>query len=115
MLMTQTVDKLAAADVYAGNTALANLSSESTNVFLFAIEADAEPDVLARVAGLFNLADMAPRSASLCRESFEHLHIAVEIERISATTADMIRRKLMQFTCVISVELIVQNTVREDV
>jgi hypothetical protein len=115
MTMTQADDNLATADVYPGDRSCPTLSSESaTSVYLFAIEADAEPDVLARTAGVFNLANTAPRSASLRRKSSEQLYIAVEIERISATTADMIRRKLLQLTCIISVELTVHNTVRED-
>lgn len=115
MAMTETGDNLATADVYAGDMAAPGLSSgPATIVYLYAIEADAEPDVLARVANLLNLANKVPLSASLQRKSFERVHIAVEMERISATTADMIRRKLMQLTCVIEVELSVRNSVREN-
>jgi hypothetical protein len=114
--MTETGDNLATADVYAGDTAAPDLSSElATNVFLFSIEADADPDVLARVATLFNLANVAPLRATLQRRSPDHVHIIVDMERISRTMADMIRRKLVQLTCVISVDLTEQHTVRVDV
>jgi len=47
--MSQIGDNLPTADVYGGDTASPDRSSEyATDVFLFAIEADADPDVLAR-------------------------------------------------------------------
>jgi hypothetical protein len=114
--MIATGDTSGKGDVYAGDTASHERSSEhATNVFLFAIEAEAEPDVLARVANLFNLANVAPLSAHLHRESFEHVKILVEMELISASTAELIRRKLAQLTCIISVELTAQNAMRKDV
>lgn len=49
--MIETGENSATADVYAGDVADPDLSSESTaNVYLFTIEADAEPGVLGRVA-----------------------------------------------------------------
>jgi phage-related baseplate assembly protein len=111
--MNATGDTAAAADVYEGDTPSPDLSSEdATNVFLFAIEAEAEPDVLARVANLFNLTNVAPLTANLRRESSERVTILVEMELISASTADLIRRKLAQLTCIISVELTVQIVMR---
>lgn len=113
--MIATGDNSGKADVYSGDTASHELSGEhSTNVFLFAIEAEAEPDVLARVANLFNLANVAPLTANLYRESFERVNIVVEMELIRASTADLIRRKLAQLTCIISVEVTVQNAMRKD-
>jgi hypothetical protein len=114
--MTETGDNSTSADVYAGDTASPDLSSQhTTDIFLFAIEADAEPDVLARVANLFNLANVAPLSANLHRVSLERVRVRVEMDRISATTADIIRRKLAQLTCILSVELTVQCAARKDV
>ncbi len=114
--MTETGNNVTAADVYTGDTAPLDLSSGlATNVYRYAIDADAEPDVLARVASLLNLANRVPLAVSLRRKAFERVHIAADMEQISATTADMIRRKLMQLTCVVEVELIFRNSVRENV
>lgn len=104
-----------AADVYAGDTTIPESSEHAERaLFLFAIEADAEPDVLARVANLFNLANVAPLSANLQKESLERVTILVEMELISASIANLIRRKLAQLTCIISVEVTVQNATRKD-
>jgi hypothetical protein len=94
------------ADVYSGDMAVVDSTTvRGTSFFLFTIEADAEPDVLARVAALFNIANVAPHSASLSRESSDHVKISIGINLTSAITADMIRRKLEQLTCLISVLL----------
>lgn len=108
--MSEAGDHLATADVYAGDNGQGSSGESRTNVFLFEIQADAEPDVLARVANLLNLANEIPLSAHLQRKSAEHVYIEVTMERITTTMADMIRRKLLQLTCVISVELVVQST-----
>ncbi len=94
------------ADVYSGDMPIVVPSTvRGAGDFLFIIEADAAPDVLARVAALFNIANVAPHSASLSRELSDQLKISVGIHLTSAITADMIRRKLEQLTCVISVVL----------
>jgi hypothetical protein len=94
------------ADVYSGDTTVVEPSTmRGTSCFLFTIEADAEPDVLARVAGLFNIANVAPRSARLSRDSSDHVKISIGINLTSAITADMIRRKVEQLSCTISVVL----------
>jgi hypothetical protein len=112
--MNATGDNSATADVYAGDTAIPDSSQHPKGIFLFAIEADAEPDVLARVASLFIFTNVAPLSASLHRESTERVKILVEMESISASTADLIHRKLAQLTCIISVEMTVQKALRKD-
>ena len=94
------------ADVYAGDTtALDAPTGRPAHHCLFVIEAECEPDVLARVAGIFNIANVAPQSANLVRRSPSVLTISVAIE-IGQTTAESIRRKLEQLTCVISVSLV---------
>jgi hypothetical protein len=110
MAEIEAAGNLPKADVYAGDTRAADLSTEpGLDVFLFAIEADAEADVLGRVANLINLANRVPRSVTLQRQSLERVHILIEMEQISAGIADMIRRKLIQLTCIISVDLTIQN------
>ena len=115
MAMNETGDDSTTADVYAGDMAASDLTSEAApNAYMYAIEADAEPNVLALVANVLNLANTVPLSASLQRKSIERVQIAVEMERIGATTADMIRRKLMQLTCVFAVELVERVTAAPD-
>lgn len=102
------------ADVYSGDTTVVDPTTvRCTGSFLFTMEADAEPDVLARVAALFSIANVAPHSARLSRESSNHVKISVGIHLTSAITADMIRRKLEQLTCMISVVLTSDQTPEE--
>ena len=101
-------EKTIAADVYADDVANPNSSLDiGTTLFLFRIEADAEPDVFARVAAIFNIANIAPRRATLCRESPGTVNITVLIELARASLADMLRRKLGQLTCTLSVKLVI--------
>jgi acetolactate synthase regulatory subunit len=93
----------AVADVYAGDTAAAQRTLPGA-VFAYEISADPEPDVLARVAGICNLANVAPRQVKLTRDTDE-VRISVQLDFISDATADSIRRKLQQLTCVNSVTL----------
>jgi hypothetical protein len=79
-------------------------------VYLFQITADPEPSVLARVASLFNIANVAPRRATLYRDKAERAAISIEIDLSSAAIADMIRRKLEQLTITLSVNVVVGDT-----
>jgi hypothetical protein len=93
------------ADVYAGDTTSLNPpTGNPTRHFLFVVEADCEPHVLARVAGILNIANAAPHSVNLTRRSSNELTISVVME-IGQATAESIRRKLEQLTCVMSVVL----------
>jgi hypothetical protein len=101
-------EKTIAADVYAGDVTNPNSSFDTgTTLFLFRIEADAESDVFARVAAVFNIANIAPRRATLDQESPGTVNIKVLIELARASVADMLRRKLEQLTCTLSVELVI--------
>jgi hypothetical protein len=114
--MTQSRERGGLADVYAGDTGALELSpGQARTVFWFTIEADAEPDVWARIANLFNAANVAPLNATLHRPSPHRVHLSVRMGPISAATADMIQRKLLQLTCVTSVELTGIATVKDDV
>ena len=94
----------AIADVYAGDTAAAKREAPGA-VFTYDIRADVEPDVLARVAGICNLANVSPLRVSYARNAGD-VHMTVELDGISAATADSIRRKLLQLTCVNAVVLV---------
>lgn len=96
----------AIADVYAGDIAQSGATAISAaKVFAYQIEADAEPDVLARIAGICNLANVAPRRVALDRIDLGAVRVEIDLDGISSHTADSIRRKLLQLTCVNSVSL----------
>ena len=104
--MSEPKEPSATADVYAGDTSMLDCSAESHDVvYSFAILADPEPNAFARVANSFNLANVAPLSVTLVRTGTGNLQITVDLSDIRATTADSIRRKLEQLTCVTRVEL----------
>jgi hypothetical protein len=99
-------DKVALADVYAGDTGKdRSVPDADTGTFRFLIETDADADAFGRVANLFTIANVAPQCVRIERLGFERLSFCVDISGISGTTADSIRRKLAQLTPVTSVEL----------
>lgn len=105
--MPERNDRPATADVYAGDTtALPPGSGAGSRVFVFRIEADAEPDAFARIASVFNIANTAPERVSLGRGAAGQLSISVEIELAREVTAEMIRRKLEQLTCTITAKAV---------
>jgi len=69
------------------------------------IAADAQPDALSRIAGALSLANKAPWGVSLLTVADEQLLIEAVLCDISAAISDLIRRKLLQLTCVIDVEM----------
>lgn len=104
--MSSDTRTAAIADVYAGDVASTGASRASAaQVFAYRVEADAEPDVLARIAGICNLANVAPRRVTLDRLDRVSVLVEIELDGISAATADSIRRKLLQLTCVNGVSL----------
>ena len=74
----------------------------------FGIEADPELDLFARIAAIFNVADIA-RVGRSCVENRPRRPNPVAIERAGAGIAEMIHRKLEQFTSTRCVELVVGN------
>jgi hypothetical protein len=71
----------------------------------YRINADAHPDVLLRIAAALNFANQAPGNLSMRLSGIEQVIIETSLRAVPAILADMIRRKLMQLTCVISVEM----------
>jgi hypothetical protein len=104
-VMAEGGDQVAVADVYGGDAGAQWLDEGGGTIFLFVIEADPEPDVLARVAMIFNLANVAPLNANFQRKSEGNATIAVSIPLLGDVQADLIRRKLEQLTCTLSVSL----------
>jgi hypothetical protein len=94
----------AQSDVYAGDTETTNLvEAQQPQSYIFTVTADAEPNVFGLIANLFNIANLAPRYATLETQPDELVVVTVRIGPISPTLGDMIGRKLLQLTCVISV------------
>ena len=107
-----TDEQCVTADVYAGDiTTVRSAADTRSTIYLFRVKADPEPDVLARVASIFNIANAAPHQATLLRDSPDVVNMSVAIELPGAAMADMIRRKLEQLTCVIAVELMGDESV----
>src|ERR1700722_1775965 len=71
----------------------------------YRVRADAQPDVLLRVAGVLNFANQAPWNLSMRVSGVEEVTVETSLRHVPTVLADMIRRKLMQLTCVISVEM----------
>ena len=76
------------ADVYADDASM-NSSVEADRLFVFAIEADPEPDVLARTTNIFNLANVAPQNVHLERKSTGTIARSVAIALRSDILADL--------------------------
>ena len=104
-------EQFATADVYADDiTTIRSAVDTRSAIYCFRVTADAEPYVLARVASIFNIANVAPRQATLLRDSPDVVSMSVAIELSGAAMADRIRRKLEQLTCIIAVEMIVEGS-----
>jgi glycine cleavage system regulatory protein len=109
--MSAPNEKPVAADVYAGDIAALTPSTRTeSSVFLFRVAADAEADVFARVASVFNIGNIAPQQVSLRQAAAGQVHISVAIELPSTTTADLIQRKLQQLTCTLSVDCVLPDS-----
>jgi hypothetical protein len=98
-------DQVAVADVYAGDAGTQCFDEVVGTVFLFVIETDPDPSVLVRAAMIFNLANVAPLSVNFQRKPEGNATMAVSIPLRDGVQADLIRRKLEQLTCTLSVSL----------
>ena len=105
MVDEATEVKNAAVDT-AVSRVLKPMTAAGGSVYLFSVEADAEPDVFARIANVFNIANTAPHHASLRRDSPDTVRVTVAIVLSEANICEMIRRKLEQLTSTISVEVV---------
>ena len=94
-------------DVYAGDDHLhADLqTSMPQQTFAFRILADANPDVLLRVASQFLLSNVAPCNFTLAHRTPDSVQIDAELSGVTASTAESIRRKLSHLTCTETVEV----------
>lgn len=86
-------------DVYAEDDAAPATAALHRATFL--IEADADPDALSRIAMTLALANRAPRTFRLERPGAgERLVVEAAVDTSSAGQADLVRRKLLQLSCV---------------
>lgn len=97
-------DRPVQADVHAGDTPI-SCAIIGARTFTFTIAADADAQVFARVAGVLNIANVAPIGAQLTRHGDAEVRIVVQIET-DERSADMIRRKMSALTCIVRVECI---------
>jgi hypothetical protein len=104
--VSTTNDRPALADVYAGDVASATAADASNGTLCaFTLEADAEAGTFARIAGVLNIANVAPNRVTLDLNK-DHGTLTVYIElRVGQSTAQSIQRKLAQLTDVIRVDL----------
>ena len=95
------------ADVYAGDDALRDggVPVEPAGGFEFHIRADPDPDVLSRIANQLLFANTAPWHLDLAHGADGVLTVRVEMRGIAAAVAESIRRKLMQLTCIVDIEV----------
>jgi hypothetical protein len=103
---------MAMSDVYAGDDDLQcpPQSAAIAQRFHYVVIADADPDVLLKVASQFLLTNALPQRLLLTRPTSRQVTVEVELIRVSPVVADAIRRKLLQMTCAQSVSLIVQRS-----
>lgn len=94
-------------DVYAADDALCGADSvhPARGDFRFVVEADADPDVLARVAGPLSIANVAPFGVVLRSSGQRTVIIEIDLRGIPEATAESICRKMTQLTCVLSAEI----------
>jgi hypothetical protein len=104
MSSNDSSSKPVVADVYSGDVAKSD-SHFSLGNFFFFIEADADPDAFARIAGVFNFANKPIEAAKIERGDADTLTFQIEIIDIAATLAESLHRKLSQLTAVRVVEI----------
>jgi hypothetical protein len=92
-------------DVYAGDDGLkAGVADAPVNaVKVIRVRADADPDVLLRVASCLSALNRAPATFVLYCTPAAEANIEVTLEDCSEFACDMVCRKLAQLTCVIEV------------
>jgi hypothetical protein len=95
-------------DVYAGDDDLNGQSvgiEERASTAQISLRADADPDVLQRVAAQLSFLNVAPLSFSLSRLPNCEVLIDIRIADCSDVAVDLVCRKLDRLTCVHEVRL----------
>jgi hypothetical protein len=76
----------------------------ATDLITIHVTADASADTLARIANVVLLANVLPSRVSLQTQGDE-VRLQIELRDVEASVVERIRRKLMQLTCVMALEL----------
>ena len=94
----------AVSDVYAGDDDLRATGPDGpvTADVLFVLEADPDPDALARITAILALTNQPPAGASLMTTDSGNLLVSIEVRAVRLDASELIRRKLAQLTCVSS-------------
>jgi hypothetical protein len=98
-------------DVYAGDADAAQ--SPATTSVLFVVVADPDPDVLCRVATHVRLGNVAPSAGALATRADGAIVIRIQVDGLAMSTAEGIRRKLLQLTTVWDVEMHCAEALRQ--
>lgn len=93
------------ADVYAGDDFARVDSCSVSDSFLIRLTADAQPDVLLRIASQLAFLNCAPSRVLLQRQANETVIVSIVLAGCAPSSVELARRKLEQLTCVTSVEL----------
>jgi hypothetical protein len=93
-------------DIYPGNDlSSGRVPPTPEDGYIFHVVADADPDVLLRVASQLLLSNVVPFNFVMTSESQVTVHIEAELRGITFGTAEAIRRKLLQLSCAVEVEM----------
>jgi hypothetical protein len=91
-------------DVYAGDDATSNALDRLAAVTFF-VSAEPEPLVVSRIGNQLALANLAPSFFQMTTEDDLHVKVEAILAGVTAAKADLIRRKLLQLSCVLDVVL----------
>jgi hypothetical protein len=92
------------ADVYAADDYLSGNRSEplTRDCVAICLTADAQPDVLLRIAVQINVLNMAPERVAL-KKTADTVTIEIVMSGVSEQAVNLVCRKLGQLTCVLDV------------
>lgn len=91
-------------DDYAGDDATPSLVDRSTSV-TFLVSAESEPLIVSRIGNQLALSNLAPSFFKMTAVDDIHVVVEATITGVSVAQADLIRRKLLQLSCVLDVIL----------
>ena len=92
------------ADVYSSDNAVPDGLSNETVQFL--VVADADADVLLRVAAQLRLGNVAPRAGAMTTVDDGIVVMIFVVSGLAASTVESIRRKLLQISTIREVEVV---------
>lgn len=91
-------------DVYSGDEP-SESAPQRHRLCRYVVITDLEPFALAQVVQPMGLTNVAPTSLTCVRIADERLQIVIDLREIAISSAELLRRKLDQLTCVHEVAL----------